>query len=280
MVSLAQWKNYSKSDGIKPFVERVVDILNPRDGEKILDAGSGNGEIAKIISSRGAEVTAIEKDALLASQSSKIGIKTLNHDITKLKDLKDLENKFDAVFSNMVFNWLEKKEDIAVALTNFNWAMKDNSRLVINTAFKETHMDDIIQTTMAKYNFDYDAVKARSPIITFSEEEIKVELIKAGFKNSNISIQLRRNELPNGIKDFLETFRLNYYFDKIADHNLKEAITKDVIDELKQTNFYDKKNDKWYQVVPNIEIISYKGLGRELHQINLIKQDNKAQPIF
>lgn len=263
------WLNgdYKHADGVKPYVNNIVELLNPKLNEFILDAGSGPGEISALIKSKGANVVAVDNDHAAIKTCHDKGIKSICHDITKLHEIPKLEKGFDAVICNMVFNWLNKDEhDVKNALKSFSYVLKENSRVVINTGFALTDMDDIIQTVMAKYHFDFAEVQKRNPIRLMNEEEVKQLMEESGFKNVNISIKTRKNELPNGIEELMQTFRLNYYFDGIKDEKMKECMLKDMVSELKETAFYDKGSDKWFQVVPNMEIVGYKGLGRELHQ--------------
>lgn len=84
------------------FLGRVpsAELLKPRTGEKILDAGCGAGFMARIYARNGAEVVGIDREESMLSQAIKeekkenLGIKFVQGDIA---DLPFKEEQFDAV---------------------------------------------------------------------------------------------------------------------------------------------------------------------------------------
>jgi len=117
----------------------VIERLNPRNSEKILEIGSGNGmltvELAKKIPN--GEITAIEVSKEMAEQIMKNfnannlkNVKLINIDALKI----NFNNEFDAVFSNSAIHWISDLELLYKLIYN---ALKNNGRISIQTGLKE-----------------------------------------------------------------------------------------------------------------------------------------------
>src|SRR5580704_7413905 len=82
----------------------LIDLLDPRPGERILDLGCGTGHLTAQIAERGAEVIGLDASASMMGQDSQ------NYPKLKfvLADARsfDLGTGFDAVFSNAALHWI------------------------------------------------------------------------------------------------------------------------------------------------------------------------------
>ena len=115
---------YKKSAAfVSKLAMPVVDLLDPKEGERILDLGCGEGELAIEISKRGSIVEAVDFSARMVQAAKARGINAKIMSATNLT----YENKFDAVFSNAVLHWvLEPK----TAIKNINKALKERGRFI------------------------------------------------------------------------------------------------------------------------------------------------------
>ena len=77
----------------------VVDLLDPKEGEKILDVGCGEGTLAVEMERRGAKVIGVDMSAEMIEQCHDKGIEAYVGSVTSLP----YEEAFDAVFSNAMF---------------------------------------------------------------------------------------------------------------------------------------------------------------------------------
>jgi trans-aconitate methyltransferase len=88
----------------------LVELLDPRPGETILDLGCGTGELAAEIAAAGAEVWAIDADpAMVAAARERLGPGRV-----LLADGRDftLPEPVDAVFSNAALHWMPRPAEV------------------------------------------------------------------------------------------------------------------------------------------------------------------------
>ena len=92
------------------FVSRlgspVVDLLQPRPGERILDVGCGDGTLASKIESVGAKVIGVDssREMVAAAQARGIEARVMSGDALMFC------SEFDAVFTNAALHWMQDYE--------------------------------------------------------------------------------------------------------------------------------------------------------------------------
>ncbi len=101
----------------------VVDLLDPKDGEKILDVGCGEGTLAVEIERRGAKVVGIDMSAEMIEQCQAKGIEAYVGSVTNLP----YDEEFDAIFSNATLHWVK---DAKGAIQNIAKSLKSGGRFV------------------------------------------------------------------------------------------------------------------------------------------------------
>ena len=92
----------------------LVDLLDPRPGERILDVGCGSGELAQTISEKGADVVGIDADPQMI-QKAAAGFPNITFRCTDASKLEEeasssLGRPFDAIFSNAALHWVTDAE--------------------------------------------------------------------------------------------------------------------------------------------------------------------------
>jgi SAM-dependent methyltransferase len=89
----------------------LVDILDPRPGERVLDVGCGTGHLTAEIADRGADVVGLDNagDMLEEARGRYPGIEFVEGDVREAR----FEESFDAVFSNAALHWVPEAEAAA-----------------------------------------------------------------------------------------------------------------------------------------------------------------------
>ena len=89
----------------------VLDLLQPRAHERILDLGCGDGVLTQKLVETGAEVVGVDSSADMVAAAHQRGLDARVMDATKLT----FDQEFDAVFSNAVLHWIKDQPDAAIA---------------------------------------------------------------------------------------------------------------------------------------------------------------------
>jgi len=101
----------------------VVDLLDPKEGESILDAGCGEGALAMEIERRGAKVIGIDTSEQMVAEAKNNGIEAYVCSVTDLP----YEEVFDAVFSNATLHWVKESK---TTVQNIAKSLKKDGRFV------------------------------------------------------------------------------------------------------------------------------------------------------
>ena len=90
----------------------ALDLLDPHQGERILDVGCGEGTLTRKIIERGATVLGVDNSPEMVEAARANGIDAL------LLDAADMQffAEFDAAFSNATLHWVLAKEQAARAI--------------------------------------------------------------------------------------------------------------------------------------------------------------------
>ena len=96
----------------------VVDLLDPKEGEKILDVGCGEGTLAVEIETRGAKVIGVDMSPEMIEQCQAKDIEAYVGSVISLP----YDEEFDSVFSNAMLHWVKDSksavQNIAKSLKN------------------------------------------------------------------------------------------------------------------------------------------------------------------
>jgi trans-aconitate methyltransferase len=107
--------NASAYDSGHSFVwkygEEVLELLDPRPGERVLDLGCGTGHLTNQIAVRGAEVVGLDKSAPMIERGRKL-YPSLRFEIGDATHF-EFSEPFDAVFSNAAIHWMKDQDAVA-----------------------------------------------------------------------------------------------------------------------------------------------------------------------
>jgi len=101
----------------------VVDLLDPQEGETILDVGCGDGTLAVEMERRGARVMGVDMSSEMVEACKANGVEAHVGSVTALP----YEEAFDAVFSNAMLHWVKEAR---LAVQNIAKSLKTGGRFV------------------------------------------------------------------------------------------------------------------------------------------------------
>ncbi|HZK90041.1 MAG TPA: methyltransferase domain-containing protein [Stellaceae bacterium] len=183
---------------VPAFGAPVVDLLEPKAGERILDLGCGDGVLTAKIAAAGASVVAVDAapDMVAAAQA-----RGLDARVVPGQSLA-FEREFDAVFSNAALHWMHPQEAVLAGVAR---ALKPGGRFVAEMGG---------HNNTAAIQVAFRAVLARrgiealtlSPWYFPSAAAYRIKLEAAGFRVEEIAIVPRPTPLEAGLAAWLDTF--------------------------------------------------------------------------
>lgn len=97
------------------YGESLLELLQPRPGERILDIGCGTGQLTAEIARSGAHVVGLDSSPEMLAEARKNcpGSEFVQGDATSFR----FDQPFDAVFSNAALHWMKDKAAVAESVS-------------------------------------------------------------------------------------------------------------------------------------------------------------------
>lgn len=121
----------SKHHFVSDFGERIITLLDPQPGERILDVGCGTGHLTARIANYGAQTVGVDHAATMIEQA-RSNYPALDFRVANGETMR-FDEPFDAVFSNAALHWMKDAPAVAESLWH---ALKPGGRLVIEMGGK------------------------------------------------------------------------------------------------------------------------------------------------
>ena len=163
--------------------ERAINLLGDVQGKKILDAGCGNGKVARVLEKKEAVVFGVDKvnEQIITARQASSGIQYFEGDLVNLNAI-DLPKDFDIAISLMAFLYLDEQE-FAKALGQIKDHLKEGGRFVWANIHPSRYEDG------AKIEDELPTADGKTFKTTFynhSMEFIKQSFADVGFKIKEI----------------------------------------------------------------------------------------------
>ena len=210
----------------------LIDLLEPKEGEKILDLGCGDGTLALEILKYGANVECVDLSQEMVKKAKEKGLDAKVMSATNLS----YTNKFDAIFSNAVLHWVK---DAKLAVKNIAKALKSGGRFI--TEFGgEGNVKAIVDAMQEVFKNNKEYKEFENPWYFPSVNEYKKLLEDEGFEVDYIKLIPRPTPIDD-ISNWLELFTngLTKHLNKEQEQKFRDEVKK-----LLKPKLYNQK-DGW-----------------------------------
>jgi len=178
----------------------VLDLLQPRPGERILDLGCGDGVLTQKLAETGSEVVGVDSSADMIAAARHRGLDARVMDATALT----FDQEFDAVFSNAVLHWIKDDPDAAIA--SAYRALRHPGRFVGEMG---GHGCVAAIALALIVGLEKRGIKNAATICPWyfpTVDDYTARLERAGFIAESVQLIPRPTPLPAGMRGWLETF--------------------------------------------------------------------------
>jgi trans-aconitate 2-methyltransferase len=249
-----QWnaRLYDDKHGfVSKYGEDLVGLLNPQQGERILDLGCGTGYLANYIAQASARVTGIDSAAAMIERAQ-AAYPDLDFQVLSATDFH-FEKTFDAVFSNAALHWVLDK-DSAIDCIYRN--LRPGGRLVLEMGGKGNVEEIVLAIRKVLTRHGYYKNAATQVWYFPSLGEYTTLLEKRGFRINYASHYDRPTELQdtdNGMRDWIRMFGNAFFKDLPA--TTIDPIVDEIQESVRPTHY---RGHKWIAAYKRLRIEAIK----------------------
>lgn len=231
------------------YGEAVLDLLDPKPGERILDVGCGTGHLTNHIARTGAHVVGIDRSRTMIDAAHKAypEIAFVVTDATEFA----FDQRFDAVFSNAALHWILDAER---AVERMAAALRPGGRFVVEFGGKG-NVSGVLTAIEA-------AIQAETGVSVTHERyfpsiaEYTGLLERHGLPATSAWLIDRPTKLENGatgLRDWIEMFEQDVL--AVVPSDRVPAVLDRVEEMLAPTHFRD---GAWYADYKRLRIVAQK----------------------
>ena len=210
--------------------EPVLQLMNPKAGEMVLDLGCGDGELTLKLIDAGCHVIAVDSSPAMVESSLAKGINARVMDGQHL----EFEGAFDAVFSNAALHWMTQPREVIAGVKR---VLKPTGRFVAEMGGQGNVVSVLAALTKVRQRRGLAPV---NPWYFPSVEEYRQLLEETGFQVPVIQLIPRPTVLPGKLRGWLETFAGSFLSTEGAE---REEMIAEVTEDLASTLCDD--SGKW-----------------------------------
>lgn len=200
----------------------VLEWLDPKPGERILDLGCGDGVLTKRIASSGAHVVGVDASESFLQAARAAGIDARAMDGHAL----EFDHEFDAVFSNAALHWMTRPTEVISGIAR---ALKPGGRFVAEFG-GHGNVAAIVTAVRAVARARKGDENTAGPWFYPTPAEYTSMLEAQGFQVPRIALIPRPTPLPTGMPGWLLTMR-RPFFEQFGDE-MQDALDE-VVDLLR-----------------------------------------------
>jgi len=127
-ITAQRWNpaHYDRAGAFVPkLASDLIDLLAPQPGERVLDLGSGTGDLTQQLAAAGARPLGLDASSDMVNEARRKH-PNLDFEVGDGQELR-FDREFDAVFSNAALHWMPRAEDVAAGVAR---ALRPGGRLV------------------------------------------------------------------------------------------------------------------------------------------------------
>lgn len=200
----------------------ILEWLDAKPGELILDAGCGDGALTALIAKSGALVEGIEVSKSMADAAAELGLNVRNMDLLQL----DETARYDAIFSNAVLHWIGDWDEL---FARFARSLKSGGRLVVECGGHGNIA--AIRTAICAAASFYDVSSKAAAEQYLTPEQAKKVLGAHGFLVEKIELAPRRTPLKTGMDGWIRVFR-QQFIDQFEGRGKQDEVMERLLDWL------------------------------------------------
>ena len=176
----------------------VVDLLDPKPGEQVLDLGCGDGALTERLITAGCQVVAVDTSPEQVWAALERGLDARIVDATQLQ----FDSVFDAVFSNAALHWISDADSV---ITGVWTALKPGGRFVaeFGGAGCVLSIREAFQAVLGRRGVD---ARTLDPWYFPTAAEYTARLETRGFTVNSVSLFPRPTPLPSDVRSWLRIF--------------------------------------------------------------------------
>ncbi|GAQ81373.1 S-adenosyl-L-methionine-dependent methyltransferases [Klebsormidium nitens] len=199
-------------------MQPLIDLLAPKQGERILDLGCGDGPLMGPIAAHGCSVVGVDysEDMILKAQE-----KGLDAHVADGQSLS-FDNEFDAVFTNAALHWMKRDPDGVI--TGVKRALKQGGRFVGEFG-GHGNVAAIKTALLAVCNARGIDGFSRIPWYFPTVDEYRAKLEAQGFEVEYIELIPRPTPLPTGMAEWFAGFG-NTFFEGMDEETKSAAVAE------------------------------------------------------
>lgn len=214
-------KLYDKAhDYVWQMAGGVIDLLDPKPGETILDLGCGTGHLASQLAQRGATVIGFDPSEKML-ETARTEYPQLDFRVADARSF-DFPERFDAVFSNAVLHWIHQPEAVIERVAHH---LKPGGRFVAEFGGKGNvaALENSLRVAAEKLNLPPFGQLNYFPSIA----EYTTLLEKGGLEPTFATLFDRPTPLdgPHGARHWMEQFRAGY-LDTLSSQDREAILTE------------------------------------------------------
>ncbi len=219
------------------FGESLIDLLDPKPGERILDLGCGPGQLTRKIAERGAQVVGLDASPEMIGQARQ----NYPHLSFVLEDAARMmfQSEFDAVFSNAALHWML---DMAGVANRVACALRRGGRFVAELGGKGNikEIERVIESVAKRYHDD-DTPRNRTFYPSIGEYTSILERQGLEVRSAVLFDRPTLLEGEQGMENWLRQFKW-FYFEGLASADQRRAL-EEAVEELRPVLYRD---GKWF----------------------------------